>query len=205
MLPSGGAGPPAAGMGAGPGARLPYDRAVESLFIAVLVLAALAWGVAAYNLLVRDKHRVAQAWSDVEVQLKRRHDLVPKLVEAVKQHAGFEQGVLEQVTRLRALGKEADSPARLGPIETELSAGVHRLVALAESYPELRASDSFLNLQHNLTEVENQIQHARRYYNGTVNRLNTRIETFPDLLVARLLRFRPAEYFDFEPPEGRRG
>jgi LemA protein len=136
------------------------------------------------------------------VQLKRRHDLVPKLVEVVKRHAGFEQSVMEQVTQLRALGEAGESPARLGPIETQLSAGVHRLVALAESYPELRASDSFLNLQHNLTEVENQIQYARRYYNGAVNRLNTRIETFPDLLVARLLRFTPAEYFDFEPARG---
>ena len=176
-----------------------YDRAVEGVIVTVLVLAALAWGVAAYNLLVRDRHRVAQAWSDVEVQLKRRHDLVPKLVEAVKQHAGFEQSVLEQVTRLRALGEAGDTPARLGPIETGLSAGMHRLIALAESYPELRASDSFLNLQRNLTEVEDQIQFARRYYNGAVNRLNTRIETFPDLLVARLLKFTPAEYFDFEP------
>lgn len=174
------------------------------IFTAV-VLAALGWGVLAYNLLVRDKHRVAQAWSDVEVQLKRRHDLVPKLVEVVKRHAGFEQSVLEQVTRLRALGEAGDSPARLGPIETGLSAGVQRLVALAESYPELRASDSFLNLQHNLTEVEQQIQYARRYYNGTVNRLNTRIETFPDLLVARLLRFTPAEYFDFEPADAEPG
>jgi len=179
-----------------------YDRAVESVIFTAVVLAALGWGVLAYNLLVRDKHRVAQAWSDVEVQLKRRHDLVPKLVEVVKRHAGFEQSVMEQVTRLRALGEAGDSPARLGPIETQLSAGVHRLVALAESYPELKASDSFLNLQHNLTEVENQIQFARRYYNGAVNRLNTRIETFPDLLVARLLRFTPAEYFDFEPARG---
>ena len=175
---------------------------MENLIVTAVVLAALAWGVVAYNLLVRDKHRVAQAWSDVQVQLKRRHDLVPKLVEAVKRHAGFEQSVQEQVTRLRALGEAGESPARLGQIESQLSAGMHRLVALAESYPELRASDSFLNLQHNLTEVEDQIQHARRYYNGAVNRLNTRIETFPDLLVARLLRFTPAEYFDFEPARG---
>jgi LemA protein len=176
-----------------------YDLAVEGVIVTLLVLAALAWGVVAYNLLVRDRHRVAQAWSDVEVQLKRRHDLVPKLVEVVRRHAGFEQSVLEQVTRLRALGAAGDSPARLGPIEAGLTAGMHHLVALAESYPELRASDSFLNLQHNLTGVEDQIQYARRYYNGAVNRLNTRIETFPDLLVARLLRFTPAEYFDFEP------
>lgn len=179
-----------------------YDADVETWLVTIVLLAALAWGVVAYNLLVRDRHRVAQAWSDVEVQLKRRHDLIPNLVEAVRRHAGFEQSVLENVTRLRALGASDGSPARLGPIETELSAGVQRLVALAESYPELKASESFLNLQRNLTEVENQIQYARRYYNGTVNRLNTRIETFPDLVVARLLRFTPAEYFDFEPTTG---
>lgn len=171
---------------------------VEVLVAAVL-LGALVWGVVAFNLLVRDRHRVAQAWSDVDVQLKRRHDLIPKLVEVVKRHAGFEQSVLERVTSLRNRGVAEASPARLGEVETELSAGVHRLIALAEAYPDLKASESFLNLQANLTDTENQIQYARRYYNGAVNNLNTRIETFPDLILARLFAFRPAEYFEFEP------
>jgi LemA protein len=173
--------------------------AVETLLVTLLLTVALAWGVVSYNLLVRDRHRVAQAWSDVDVQLTRRHDLIPKLVEVVGRHAAFEQSVIENVTRLRALGAADGSPATLGRLETQLSAGVQRLFALAEAYPELKASDSFLNLQHNLTEIENQIQYARRYYNGTVNRLNTRIQTFPDLVPARLFGFVPAEYFDFEP------
>jgi len=176
-----------------------YHRLVETLLVLVFAGAALAWGVVSYNLLVRDRHRVAQAWSDVDVQLTRRHDLIPKLVEAVQQHAGFERSVLENVARLRSLRTADGPPPTLAALESQLSVSVQRLVALAESYPALRASDSFLDLQRNLTEVENQIQFARRYYNGTVNRLNTRIETFPDLVVARLLGFTPAEYFDFEP------
>ena len=176
-----------------------YDSGVIEASLVVLALVLLGWGVVSYNLLVRDRHRVAQAWSDVDVQLKRRHDLIPQLVEVVKRHAGFEQSVLENVTALRNRGVAEASPSRLGEVETALSAGVQRLIALAEAYPDLKASQSFVNLQTNLTDTENQIQFARRYYNGAVNNLNTRIETFPDLVVARLFAFRPAEYFEFEP------
>lgn len=166
--------------------------------IAVIAAAALLWGVVSYNLLVRDHHRVAQSWSDVGVQLARRHDLVPKLVEVVQQHAGYERAVLEEVAELRARGMQESSPATLGGIEGRLGQGLQRLLAVAEAYPDLKASASFLELMRNLTDVEQQIQFARRYYNGAVNNLNTRIATFPDLVVARLLRFRPAEYFEFE-------
>ncbi len=172
--------------------------------LVVLLLVALGWGIVSYNLLVRDRHRVAQAWSDVDVQLKRRHDLIPQLVEVVKRHAGFEQSVLENVTALRNRGVEETSPSKLGEVETALSVGVQRLIALAEAYPDLKASQSFLNLQSNLTDTENQIQYARRYYNGAVNNLNTRIETFPDLVIARLLAYRQAEYFEFEPEAAER-
>lgn len=165
----------------------------------LLIAAGIAlWGIVGYNRLVRDHHRVAQSWSDVGVQLARRHDLVPKLVEVVQQHSGYERAVLEEVTALRAAGLHETSPAALGAIEGRLGAGLERLLAIAEAYPELRASASYLELMRNLTDVEQQIQFARRYYNGAVNNLNTRIATFPDLLVARLLRFRPAEYFEFE-------
>ena len=166
----------------------------------LLVLAAgvLLWAVASYNLLVRDQHRVAQSWSDVGVQLARRRDLVPKLVEVVQRHAGYERAVLEEVAALRAQGMHASSPATLGGIEGRLGAGLQRLIAIAEAYPDLKASASYLELMRNLSDVEEQIQFARRYYNGAVNNLNTRIATFPDLVVARLLRFRPAEYFEFE-------
>jgi len=165
---------------------------------AFVVVAVLLWGVVSYNLLVRDHHRVAQSWSDVGVQLARRHDLVPKLVEVVQQHAGYERAVLEEVAALRARGMQESSPAALAGIEGRLGEGLQRLVAIAEAYPDLKASASYLELMRNLTDVEQQIQFARRYYNGAVNNLNTRIASFPDLVVARLLRFRPAEYFEFE-------
>jgi LemA protein len=167
--------------------------------VLITLLGVLLWGIVSFNRLVRDRHRVAQAWSDVGVQLKRRHDLIPKLVETVRQYASYEGALLEQVTELRARGLNESSPAGLGPIEGSLAAGINRLFAVVEDYPELKASDSFLDLQRNLTEVETQIQFARRYYNGAVNNLNTRIDTFPDLLVARVFGFVPAEYFEPEP------
>jgi LemA protein len=170
--------------------------------IAVPATAGLAvWGVVIYNLLVRDRARVAAAWSDVEVQLKRRHDLIPKLVEAVKQHAGYERGVLESVAQRRAQALAASGPAAKGVPEASLGRGLQRLIAVAENYPELKASGSFLDLQRNLSDTEDQIQYARRYYNGAVNNLNTRVDTFPDLLVARLLGFRHAEYFELDNAE----
>ena len=159
----------------------------------------LLWGIVAYNLLVRDRNRVAQSWSDVGVQLARRHDLIPKLVEVVKQHAGYERSVLENVTELRARGMRETSPAARARVEAELGAGLERLIAIAEAYPELKASASYLELMKNLTDAENQIQFARRYYNGAVNNLNTRLATFPDVIPGRLFGFRPAEYFEFEP------
>ncbi len=167
--------------------------------MAIIALAAAAlavWGIVLYNLLVRDRARVAAAWSDVEVQLKRRHDLIPKLVETVKQHAGYERGVLEKLVERRANALSAHGPSQKSTPETSLGRDLHRLIAVAEAYPELKASESFLNLQRNLSETEENIQYARRYYNGTVNNLNTRVDTFPDVLIARMLGFRAAEYFE---------
>ena len=169
-----------------------------TILLLVLAGAAILWSIVSYNLLVRDRNRVEQSWSDVGVQLARRHDLIPKLVEAVKQHAGYERSVLENVANLRARGMAETSRAALGHVEGALGAGLQRLVAIAEAYPELRASASFVELLRNLSDTENQIQFARRYYNGAVNNLNTRIATFPDLIPARLFRFAPAEYFEFE-------
>ncbi len=169
------------------------------LFALGVAAAALAvWAIALYNLLVRDRARVAAAWSDVGVQLKRRHDLIPKLVETVKQHAGYERGVLERVALARSQAQAGSSPAAQRMAETNLGRDLQRLIAVAESYPVLKASQSFLDLQRSLTEVEDQIQFARRYYNGAVNNLNTRVDTFPDLLIARPLGFHPAEYFDLD-------
>jgi LemA protein len=171
-----------------------------TVVVAVIAAALIVWGIVAYNLLVRDRARVAAAWSDVDVQLKRRHDLIPKLVEVVQQHAGYERGVLERLVLARAQAQEANGPAGKSRPEAALGRDLHDLMAVAEAYPELKASQGFLDLQRGLSQAEDQIQYARRYYNGTVNNLNTRVDTFPDLLVARLLGFRAAEYFELQAP-----
>ena len=162
-----------------------------------IVAAIGGWVVFAYNRLVRDRTRVQTAWSDIDVQLKRRHDLIPKLVAAVQQYAAFESATLSAVTELRA--NAGADPAAIGAVENGLSAQVTKLLAVAEAYPDLKASESFLDLQRNLTDVEQHIQYARRYYNGAVNNLNIRVDSFPDALVARAFGFTPAAFFDYEP------
>ena len=168
---------------------------------AVLGLLALGWVVLTYNHLVRDRNRVAQSWSDVDVQLTRRHDLVPRLLEVVKGYASYERALLENITQLRSLGSQLRSPAQLTPVETDLAQGLQRVIAVAEAYPDLKANESFLGLQRELAETENQIQFARRYYNGAVNLYNTRIESVPDMLLAKTLGFRLAEFFDLDRDE----
>lgn len=168
------------------------------LSLLVLVGVIAVWAVVIYNLLVRDHHRVRAAWSDIDVQLKRRHDLIPKLVETVQQHAQFESELLTEVTQLRSACLAEHAVRRLGELEESLAGHVQRLLAVAESYPALKANESFVRLQDNLSQVEDHIQYARRYYNGAVRNLNVRIESFPDLLVARLMRFTPAQYFQPE-------
>lgn len=163
----------------------------------IIIAAIVAWAIFAYNRLVRDRTRVQTAWSDIDVQLKRRHDLIPKLVEAVRQYAAFESATLSAVTGLRA-NSEPD-PAAIGAAENGLSAQVTKLLAVAEAYPDLKANESFLDLQRNLTEVEQHIQFARRYYNGSVRDLNIRVDSFPDSLIARAFGFQSATFFDYEP------
>jgi LemA protein len=164
--------------------------------IALIALAVvLVWSVFIYNRLVGAKNRVLSAWSDIDVQLKRRHDLIPKLVDAVKHYAAYESATLGEVTALRARSRQSASVAEIGDMESALGGKVQRLVALAEAYPDLKADDAFLALQKDLTDVEMNIQYARRYYNGAVRILNTRIDSFPDTLVARLFRFIKADYF----------
>ena len=151
-----------------------------------------------YNLLVRDRQRTLAGWSDIEVQLKRRHDLIPKLVAAVSQSAAYEQATLDRVTALRGEAGQLREAAGQGPAEAGLSAGLLSIYALQEAYPELKADRSFLQLQSDISTVEADIQYARRFYNGAVRNLNTRIESFPDLVIARLFGFESAVYFDFE-------
>jgi len=166
--------------------------------IALLVLAALVvWAIVAFNLLIRDRNRVAQSWSDVDVQLMRRHDLVPRLVELVKGYSGYERSVHEGLAELRSRA-DSQSPAARGELEKTVTSGVQRLIAVAEAYPDLEASENFLDLQKQLAEVENHIQYARRYYNGAVNLYNNRRQRFPDLLIANSFGFRPAEFFQLD-------
>ena len=164
----------------------------------LVALAPAGYAVVIFNRLVRDRNRVKTAWSDIDVQLKRRHDLLPKLVEAVKRYADYEKATLESVTELRARSERAGGVNEIGAIERALGAGLGKLFALVESYPDLKADEGFLDLQRSITDVERDIQSARRYYNGAVRALNTRIESFPDLLVARTLGFRLAEYFELD-------
>lgn len=169
-----------------------------SMFLLILILALAVWAVVIYNRLVRDKNRVLAAWSDIAVQLKRRHDLIPKLVEVVQRYAGYERATLERVVALRSQSEHIEAIAQKGQVETELAGQVQRIIALAEQYPDLKASAHFLELQRDLSEVEDHIQYARRYYNGAVRNLNIRVDSFPDLLIARLFGYRHAEYFQLD-------
>lgn len=172
---------------------------LTALLVVVAVL--LAWGVWIYNRLVRDRNRVRSAWSDIDVQLTRRHDLVPRLVEAVKAYAEYERATLTAVTELRNQAEAASRLPDKARLEDEMEAGLHRLIALAESYPTLKADGNFLQLQRDLVDTEDQLQYARRYYNGSVRIYNTRIESVPDLVVAGAFAFRPAEFFAVDEAE----
>jgi LemA protein len=166
-------------------------------FVLILTLLALvAWAIVIFNLLVRDRNRVSQSWSDVEVQLMRRHDLIPRLVEVVKGYAGHERALLASLAELRAQSAGTHSPAARTEVEKSVNTGVTKLVALVEAYPDLKASENYRDLHTKLVDTENQIQYARRYYNGAVNLFNNRIQRFPDLIVANGFGFKLAEFFD---------
>jgi LemA protein len=152
-------------------------------------------GIFLFNRLVRDRNRVRAAWSDIDVQLTRRHELVPRLVEAVRAYAAHERSTMTAVTELRNQSTAARGLADKAGLEEQLEAGLRKLILLAEAYPDLKANQNFLELQNELVEIEDHLQYARRFYNGAVRIFNTRIETVPDVAVATLLRFQPAEFF----------
>jgi LemA protein len=155
----------------------------------------LAAAVVFYNRLIRGRNRVTTAWSDIDVQLQRRHDLIPRLVAAVDQYAQYEKATLEAITALRAEAMQTADVRAKGRVEEKLSAGLERIIALAESYPDLKANENFLNLQNELVETENYLQFARRYYNGSVRDYNTQTETVPSNLVANAFSFKQREFF----------
>jgi LemA protein len=164
----------------------------------ILLLAlgvALVWAGISFNRLIRLRTQMRAAWADIDVQLTRRHDLVPQLVAAVKGYVGHERSVLTAVTELRARALQQDSPARLGEVEGDLERALKTLFALKEAYPDLKASDSFLQLQRDLVGIEEQLQFARRFYNGAVRDYNTTIHRVPDMIIARPFGFRQAEFY----------
>ncbi|MGH9670380.1 MAG: LemA family protein [Terriglobales bacterium] len=149
-----------------------------------------------YNNLVGLRVRADSSWSDIDVQLKRRHDLIPNLVETVKGYAGHEKSTFENVTKFRSMAMQATGPAERGEAEGQLTMALKSLFAVAENYPQLRASENFSSLQKSLAEIEDNLQNARRYYNAVVRDLNTAIQVFPSNLVAGLFRFQQRAFFE---------
>ena len=170
----------------------------------VLVLAAvvlLIWIVVAYNRLVRLRNQVRTAWADIDVQLTRRHDLVPQLVEAVKGYASHERTVLDAVAALRSKAVGLSSPSSLAQVESALEQALGRVFALKEAYPDLKASENFSQLQRDLVKVEETLQYARRFYNGAVRDLNDGVQRFPDVVIARSFGFSSAEFYQAREEE----
>jgi LemA protein len=173
------------------------------IVLAVVVLVALA-AVVSYNRFVRQRNLVQESWRQIDVELTRRHDLVPNLVETVKGYAAHERQTLEAVTAARAAASTTGAgPAAQAAQENVLSGALRQLFAVAEAYPDLKASTNFLELQQQLAETEDRIAAGRRFYNGNVRALNTRVESFPSALVARTFGFAKAEYFTADDPEVR--
>jgi LemA protein len=162
--------------------------------LAILLVA----GIVLYNRLIGDRNLARQGYADIDVQLKRRADLVPQLVEAVKGYAGYEKALLATVTGLRANALAAQGGAARFALEKQLGERLGQLVLLQESYPQLKADANFLDLQAKLVEVEDHLQYARRFYNGAVKQYATRLESFPDVIVARLFNFQPLPFFETE-------
>lgn len=168
---------------------------------APIVLIVLLWAVATYNGFVRLRNLVQEAWRQIDVELHRRHDLIPNLVEAVKGHAAHERAVFDEVTRARATAAAPGAqPAEQAAQENVLTRALGRLLAVAEAYPQLQASESFMALQAELTNTEDRIAAGRRFYNANVRALNTKVETFPANVVANMFGFARAEYFETEDP-----
>jgi LemA protein len=163
----------------------------------VLIVLVVLWAVFTYNGLVRRKNVVAEAWSGIEAQLKRRADLIPNLVESVKGYAAHERGTLDELTKLRSQAGTQDVAQR-AQTESAISAAIGRVMAVAEAYPDLKASANFQSLQTQLSDIEDQIQLARRYYNGAVRDFNVMIEQMPSNLVANFGGFKTAPFFQIE-------
>lgn len=168
------------------------------VIFAVLGLAALVafWLIAVFNGLIKMRNRVDEAWSDIEVQLKRRYDLIPNLVNTVKGYAKHEDDVFTKVTEARSNAMQAGDPAEHAKAENMLSGALKSLFAVSENYPELKASDNFMHLQQELVDAEDKIQSSRRFYNGNVRDFNTKLQVFPTNMIGGMLGFKKYDFFD---------
>jgi LemA protein len=167
-----------------------------SAILLVIVIAAAAWGIAIYNRLIKLRNQSDEAWSGIDVQLKRRHNLIPNLIETVKGYQKHESELLTEVTELRGKAVNTNEVGEKGKAESALSLGLGKLIAISENYPDLKANTNFIELHKSLSDVEDQIQSARRYYNGTVRNYNTQQETFPGILLASPCGFTLKTYFE---------
>lgn len=168
------------------------------MWIAIVVLVLVLIVIWIYNRLIQLKNRVQNAWHQIEVQLQRRHDLIPNLVETVKGYASHEKETFERVVDARNKAMSANTPGEMGRAEGELTQALRRLFALAESYPELKANENFIRLQEELTSTENKVAYARQAYNDTVMMFNQTIQMFPYNLLAGAMNLKPAEYYEAE-------
>ena len=172
---------------------------METKWIVIAVLAVIAiYVIIVFNRLVRGRNQVREGWSGIDVQLRRRSDLIPNLVEIVKGYAGHERSVLEEVTAMRTAAMAAGSVPQKAAAEQALQGSIGKLFAVAEAYPQLKANQNFLELQKQMAELEDQLQMARRYYNGTVRDYNIHIQTFPDVLIARVTGFHEEHFFQVD-------
>ena len=175
-----------------------------STWIILGIIAALVvWVIMVYNGLVAMRQRVSQAFADIDVQLKQRHDLIPNLIETVKGYAAHERGTLDAVIQARNAAITAQGPAAQAQAENQLSGALKSLFAVAENYPELKASEQFTGLQGSLNSIEDNIQNARRYYNAVIRDYNTRVQSFPVNIIAGMFGFQTRQFFEVESPEDR--
>ena len=178
-----------------------FGVASWKMVVPVAIGAAVLWVIAMYNQFVQLVNRVTEAWSDIEVQMKRRYDLIPNLLETVKGYAAHEKDVFEKVTQARAQAIGAQTMPEHAQAENMLSGALKSLFAVAEAYPQLRANENFLELQRELTDTEDKIQAARRFYNGNARDMNILIESFPSNIVANVFKFQKQEFFELEENE----
>jgi LemA protein len=168
---------------------------LTTILVIVLVIIVI-WIVISYNLFIRDKNLIKEAWSGIDVQLKRRHNLIPNLVASVKGYSQYEINLLEQITQKRSEAAKVENIKEKAPTESDLSGMLKNLFISVENYPELKANQNFLDLQNQLVEIEDQLQYARRYYNGALRNYNIRVESFPSNIIAGIFNYKQDNLFE---------